>query len=178
LKDLMYQLFADYRTPIIFLHVLSAVIWVGGMIAIRFATHQSLAMISDPKMRMERAVHTLKRLFTIVLPFVIILIITAVIMAVGLGFRAAAMDEMGNVIDANAMNVYQIIHLKEAIWLVMAINLGAMMFRRNQAQKALAHNDLGRAKAMLGMIAKYMVPLNIGLGVIAIFIGVFLRNSY
>jgi len=178
LKDLMVQLFADYRTPIIFLHVLSAVIWVGGMIAIRFATHPSLAMISDPKMRMERAVHTLKRLFTIVLPFVIILIITAVIMAVGLGFRAAAMDEMGNVIDANAMNVYQIIHLKEAIWLVMAINLGAMMFRRNQAQKALAHNDLGRAKSMLEMIAKYMVPLNIGLGVIAIFIGVFLRNSY
>jgi len=178
LKDLMVQLFADYRTPIIFLHVLSAVIWVGGMIAIRFATHQSLAMISDPKMRMERAVHTLKRLFTIVLPFVIILIITAVIMAVGLGFRAAAMDEMGNVIDANAMNVYQIIHLKEAIWLVMAINLGAMMFRRKQAQKALAHNDLGRAKSMLEMIAKYMVPLNIGLGVIAIFIGVFLRNSY
>ncbi len=178
MKDLMVQLFADYRTPIVFLHVLSAVVWVGGMIAIRFAVHQSCAMIADPKLRMERAVHTLKRLFTIVLPFVIVLIITAVIMAVGLGFRAAALDEMGNVIDANAMNVYKIVHLKEAIWLVMAINLGAMMFRRNQAQKALANNDLGRAKSMLEVISKYMVPLNIVLGVIAIFIGVFLRNAY
>jgi uncharacterized membrane protein len=174
----MYQLFADHRTMIIFLHVLSAVIWVGGMIAIRFATHQSLALISDPKMRMERSVHTLGRLFNIVLPFVIVLIVTAVIMAVGLGFRAAALDAMGNVIDDYAMSLYQTVHIKEAIWMVMAINLGAMMYRRSQAQKALANNDLGRAKAILEMIAKYMVPVNIVLGVIAIFIGVVLRNAY
>jgi uncharacterized membrane protein len=177
-KEFLVQLFADYRLTIIFLHVISAVIWVGGMIAIRFAVHQSCAMITDPKMKMERAAHTLKRLFTIVTPFAVILIITAVIMAVGLGFRAAAMDAMGNVIDDYAMSLYQTVHIKEAIWLVMSINLGAMIYRRNQAQKALANDDLGRAKAMLEMIAKYMVPLNIVLGVIAIFIGVVLRNAY
>jgi len=31
---------------------------------------------------------------------------------------------------------------------------------------------------MLGLIAKYMVPLNIVLGVTAIYIGVVLRNAY
>ena len=156
MKEFLVQLFADYRLTIIFLHIISAVIWVGGMIAIRFAVHQSCAMITDPKIKMERAAHTLKRLFTIVTPFAVILIITAVIMAVGLGFRAAAMDVMGNVIDDYAMSLYQTIHIKEAIWLVMSINLGVMIYRRNQAQKALTNNDLGRAKAMLEMISKYM----------------------
>ncbi|MGZ8546885.1 MAG: hypothetical protein ACXW33_03350 [Sulfuricurvum sp.] len=178
MKDLMYQLFADYRLSIIFLHVISAVIWVGGMIAIRFAVHQSCMMISDPKLRMERAAHTLKRLFTIVTPFAIILIVTAVIMAVGLGFRAAALDASGNVIDEYAMSLYQTVHIKEAIWMIMTINLGVMIYRRNQAQKALLNDNLERAKEMLTPIAQYLVPLNIVLGIIAIFMGVVLRNAY
>jgi len=178
LKEFLVQLFADYRLTIIFLHVISAVVWVGGMIAIRFAVHQSCAMITDPKIKMERAAHTLKRLFTIVTPFAIILIITAVIMAVGLGFRAAAMDAMGNVIDDYAMSLYNTVHIKEAIWMIMAINLGVMIYRRGQAQKALEDENLERAKAMLTPIAQYLVPLNIVLGITAIFMGVVLRNAY
>lgn len=178
MKEFLIQTFADHRNLIIFLHVISAVIWVGGMIAIRFATHQSLAMIDDPKVRLERAAHTLKRLFGIVWPFVVILIVTAVFMAVGLGFRAAALDANGNVIDEYAMSLYNVVHIKEAIWMVMALNLGAMMFRRSKAEKALKMGNIDEAKKILGLIARYMVPLNIVLGVIAIFIGVVLRNAY
>lgn len=178
MKEFLVETFAHHRTLIIFLHVISAVIWVGGMIAIRFATHQSLALISDPKLRLERAAHTLKRLFTIVTPFVVILIITAVLMAVGLGFRAAALDASGNVIDDYAMSLYNTVHIKEAIWLIMALNLGAMMWRRGKAEQALKEGNLEVAKNMLGLIAKYMVPINIALGVTAIFIGVVLRNAY
>jgi len=178
MKEFLVETFSHHRTLIVFLHVLSAVIWVGGMIAIRFATHHSLAMISDPKLRMERAAHTLKRLFSIVWPFVIVLIITAVLMAVGLGFRAAAMDPMGNVIDDYAMSIYNTVHIKEAIWLIMAVNLGAMMWRRAKAEQALKEGNLEEAKEMLALIAKYMVPVNIVLGITAIFIGVVLRNAY
>jgi len=178
MKEFLIETFAHHRTLIVFLHVLSAVIWVGGMIAIRFAAHQSLAHITDPKLRLERAAHTLKRLFSIVWPFVIVLITTAVIMAVGLGFRAAALDASGNVIDDYAMSIYNTVHIKEAIWLVMALNLAAMMFRRRKAEIALREGDIDEAKEMLGFIAKYMVPMNIALGVIAIFIGVVLRNAY
>ena len=174
----MYQLFADHRNLIIFLHVISAVIWVGGMITMRYAAHASCSMIQDPKMRMERAAHALNRLFTLAWPAATVLIITAVIMAVGLGFRAAAVDELGNVIDDYAMGLYNIVHIKEAIWMIMAINLGAMMYRRKQAVKALASDNLPRAKAMLEMISKYMVPVNIALGLCAIFMGVVLRNAY
>lgn len=178
MKEFLVETFAHHRTLIVFLHVLSAVIWVGGMIAIRFATHQSLALISDPKVRLERAAHTLKRLFAIVIPFVIILIITAVLMAVGLGFRAAAMDPMGNVIDEYAMSLYNTVHIKEAIWFIMAINLALMMWRRRKAEQALKVGNIEEAKEMLSLIAKYMVPVNIVLGITAIFIGVVLRNAY
>lgn len=176
MKEFLVETFTHHRTLIVFLHIFSAVIWVGGMIAIRFATHQSLAMITDPRMRLERAAHTLKRLFVMVTPFVIILIVTAVLMAVGLGFRDAAMSTVGNV--DYAKSIYNTVHIKEAIWLVMSINLGAMIWRRKKAEQALKHNDLETAKDMLGIIAKYMVPVNIVLGVTAIFIGVVLRNAY
>ena len=177
MKEFIYYLFGNYANIIIFLHVISAVIWVGGMIAMRFAAHQSFMQIESPLHRLERISHSLKRLFTIVTPFVIILIITAVIMAVAYGFREAAVDANHNVINEYAMFVYNIVHLKEVIWMVMATNLAAMIWRRNKAQKLLDKGDSTGAKKHLGLIGKYMVPLNIALGVLAIFLGVYLRNS-
>jgi uncharacterized membrane protein len=179
MKDLLIQTFADHRILITFLHVVSAVIWVGGMIAIRLATTPAMALITDPKMRLERMANILKRLFTIVLPFVIILIVTAVLMAVGLGFRDAAVDPLsGAVIDPYAMSLYNTIHIKEVIWIVMTLNLFFMMYLRKEAQYALLMNNLERAKGLLSSIANFLVPLNILLGMGAIFIGVFLRNAY
>jgi len=178
MKDLIYLLMADFKTQVVFLHVISAVIWVGGMIAMRFAAHHSFLHVENPLFRMERVAHALKRLFYLVTPFVLTLIITAVIMAVGLGFRAAAVDASGNVIDDTAMFLYNLVHLKEVIWMIMAANLGLMMFFRNKAERALKANDAATAKAKLGLIGKYMVPLNIVLGIIAIYLGVTLRNGY
>ena len=178
MKDFMIELFADYRTQIVFLHVISAVVWVGGMIAMKFAAHTSFMQIESPLHRLERISQALKRLFVIVSPFVIILIITAVIMSVGLGFRAAAVDANGHVIDACAMHIYNLVHVKEVIWMIMTGNLGVMIFIRNKAQKLLTKGDTAGAKKSLELIGKYMVPLNIILGIIAIYLGVTLRNAY
>lgn len=178
MKHLIYSLFADYKNQIIFLHIISAVIWVGGMIAMRFAAHQSIQMIANVSEKIERTSQALKRLFTIVAPFVVILILTAVIMAVGYGFRDAAVDANGTVINDYAAYVYNIVHVKEAIWLIMSINFVAMVLRRNKAAKLIKNGDLIGAAAALKLIGKYMVPVNIALGVIAIYLGVFLRNAY
>ncbi|MHC3993636.1 hypothetical protein ACXWTF_02330 [Thiomicrolovo sp. ZZH C-3] len=177
MKEAMVTLFWEYSTLIVFLHVLSAVVWVGGMIAMRFAAHHSF-MELEPPLRLARTAQALKRLFAIVSPFVIILIITAVLMAVGWGFRAASVDANGNVIDEAAFATYQLVHVKEAIWLIMALNLGAMILRRNKAQKKIDAGDFAAAKGLLGLIGKYMVPLNIILGIIAIYLGVTLRYSH
>jgi len=177
MKEAIVTFFWEHTTLIVFLHVISAVVWVGGMIAMRFAAHHSF-MELEPPVRLARTAHALKRLFAIVSPFVILLIVTAVLMAVGWGFRAAAVDASGNVIDETAYMTYQLVHVKEVIWMVMAANLGAMILRRNKAQKMIDKGDFAAAKPLLGLIGKYMVPLNIILGIIAIYLGVTLRYSH
>jgi len=178
MKDAMTALFWAHTELIVFLHVISAVIWVGGMVAMRFAAHQSFVHVENPLFRMERISHALKRLFTIVAPFVIILIITAVLMAVGWDFRNAAVDSSGTIIDQNAMDMYNLVHVKEGIWMIMALNLGVMILLRNKAAKFLELSDATSAKKKLGLIGTYLVPLNITLGVIAIYLGVVLRYSH
>jgi uncharacterized membrane protein len=177
MKDALVAFFWEHATLIVFLHVLSAVVWVGGMIAMRFAAHYAF-MALEPPVRLARTAQALKRLFAIVSPFVALLIITAVLMAVGWGFRAAAVDADGNVIDQTAYTVYNLVHVKEAIWLLMTVNLIAMILRRNKAQKLIDAGDLAGAKPLLGLIGKYMVPVNIVLGIIAIYLGVTLRYSH
>ena len=177
MKDFIINTFANFSTEIIFLHIISAVVWVGGMIAMRFAAHQSIQMIENTHVKIERTAYALKRLFTIVAPFVVILIITAILMAVGYGFRAAAVDANGNVIDAYAMHLYNLVHVKESIWMIMSANFIAMVIRRNKAEKLIKNGDLIGAGAILKIIGKYMVPLNIILGIVAIYLGVTLRNG-
>ena len=177
MKNFMMELFGAFGNEIVFLHVISAVVWVGGMIAMRFAAHQSFTQIESPLQRMERVSHALKRLFIIVTPFAFLLITTAVIMAVALGFRAAAVDENGNMINEYAMNLYNLVHVKEVIWMIMITNLGVMAYLRIKVDKQLVQGDTLGAKNALTMIGKYMVPLNIVLGIIAIYLGVTLRNA-
>jgi len=153
----MVDFFAQYHHIIIFFHVISAVIWVGGMIAMRFAAHYSF-MELEPPLRLERTAHALKNLFNIVLPFVFVLLITALIMAIAMGLHHGEFR--------------LIAFAKEAIWSVMTLNLVAMILRRNKAQKFIDAGEYAQAKPLLGLIGKVMVPVNITLGVIAIFLGV------
>ena len=153
----MAAFFAEYKTIIVFLHVISAVVWVGGMIAMRFAAHYSFVQIESPQKRLERTAHALKNLFTIVVPFVIILLVTAIVMVKGYALSASGFSMMA--------------HIKEGIWSFMALNLFAMILRRNKAMKLLEAGDTLGAKNALGVIAKFMVPLNIVLGIIAIYLG-------
>jgi len=153
----MADFFAEYQTIIVFLHVLSAVVWVGGMIAMRYAAHPSLLKIESPAKRLERIADALKRLFCIVAPFVIILLITAIIMVKGYSLSESEYSSFA--------------YLKEGIWTVMFVNLALMIIRRNRAEKALENADFVVAKNQLALIGKYMVPLNIVLGIVAIFLG-------
>ena len=160
----MQTLFAEYKTFIVFLHVISGVVWVGGMIAMRYAAHPSFMEIESPAKRLERISHALKRLFFIVLPFIVILILTAIVMISAYG------------LSASEYALYA--HLKEGIWSLMFVNLIVMMKRRSRADRMLEEGDFVGAKNQLGMIGKFMVPINIGLGVIAIFIGSYFSSVF
>lgn len=158
----MKELFFSIPSIIIFLHVISGVVWVGGMIAIRFAIHYSMQNIEEPKIKLGRTLENLKRFFSMVIPAIFILLITAIIMIIGL--------------DLKSTPLYKFAIIKEIIWTIMTIVFIYIYIRRNQAQKYFDRGEMPLAKAKLEPIAKIFIPLNIVLGVIAIFLGVTLRG--
>jgi len=160
MKHTLAELFGTYAHTIIFIHVLSALIWVGGMIAIRLAVHPALMSISDTKLRLQKLLAITGRFFNIVIPFIILLLITALIMAMGMKF-----NETG-----------YMIHIKEGIWTVMTINFVVMYLRRKKAQKFFDNNQLADAKLTLVIIPKILLPINIVLGIVALWLGVSLRG--
>ena len=154
----MEELFGNYASIIIFLHILSAVIWVGGMIAIRFAVHPSLQSIDDPQIKLGKTLQIVGRLFNIVLPFIFISLTTALIMIIGAGFSGG------------------IVHLKEAIWTLMTLNFIYMYIKRYKAVKLFNKGDLASSKKAVALLPTVLLPINIVLGLIAIFSGVILRG--
>ena len=162
MKEAMVTFFGNYAALLVFLHVLSAVVWVGGMIAIRVAVHPSLQIIEDPKIKLGKTLQIVGRLFNLVIPFIIILIVTATLMAVGLGFKGT--------------DLYWLVHVKEVIWTVMTINFIYMYIRRKKAQMLFDTGDLPGAKALVAPLPNLLLPINIVLGVAAIFSGVLLRG--
>ena len=162
MKEAIITIFADYAFFILFLHVLSAFVWVGGMIAIRGAVHPSLQHIEDPKVRMARTLEIMQRLFMIVLPFIVILIVTGTIMSIGMDFKGTPL--------------YGMVHVKEAIWTIMTINYSLMFIKRNKAERLFVSGDLAGAKEQLSPIPNFMLPLNIALGVVALAVGITLRG--
>jgi len=150
-----------YRLELIFLHVVGAVVWVGGMIAMRFAAHPAFMEIGDPKERLPKIAKGLKRLFMLVLPFVMILAATGTVLTIGYGIKHTDFSYLT--------------HIKEGVWTIMLINLVAMMIRRSKAQKAMQEGDYTKAGALLGLIGRVMVPINIALGLVAIAVGALLR---
>jgi len=162
MKELMVNFFTEYAALLVFLHVISAVVWVGGMIAIRMAVHPSLQSIDDPKIKLGKTLQIMGRLFNLVIPFIIILIITAALMAVGLGFKGT--------------DLYWLVHVKEVIWTIMAVNFTYMYIKRKKAQKLFDSGDLAGAKMSISNLPNLLLPINIVLGVLAIFSGVTLRG--
>ena len=158
----MLDFFKDYSSIIVFLHVISAVIWVGGMIAIRFAVHYSIQNIEDPKIKLARTLELLKRFFNMVIPAILTLLITAIIMIIALGFKGT--------------ELYNVVVIKEIIWSIMTLIFITIYIRRIKAQKAFDNNDFLNAKNNLLPIATYFIPVNIVLGLVAIFLGITLRG--
>ena len=159
---MLADFFKNYSSIIVFLHVISAVIWVGGMIAIRFAVHYSMQNIEEPKIKLERTLENLKRFFSLVIPAILTLLITAIIMIIGSGFKESTL--------------YSLVIVKELIWSLMTIIFIIIYIKRNKAQKSFLNEDMNTTKNNLIPIANYFIPINILLGIVAIFIGVLLRG--
>ncbi len=148
---------------ILFFHILGAIVWVGSMIAVRFAVHPTLQHIEDDHIRLARTLELTGRLFGLVLPFIVLLVATGLYMAYSYGFEGHT-------------KLTTVVHVKEAIWLVMTLNYAAMVWLRFKAQSYYLASNYLMAKKYLLPIAKYMLPLNIFLGIVALYFGLILRG--
>lgn len=158
----MSEFFANFSTLIIFLHVLSAIIWIGGMIVIRFGVHYSMQKIEEPKQRLGRTLENLQRFFNMVIVSIVLLLLTAIIMILAIDFKQTSL--------------YSIVILKEAIWIVMTLIFAFIYLKRQKAQKAFDNGDFLNAKNHLEPLAKYLIPINIILGLFAVLFGITLRG--
>ena len=174
----MTELFTNYGHFIIFLHVLSAFIWVGGMIAIRIAVHpvigrggvtaeqmlksDIMSLMLEPKQRLGITLQVTGRLFNLVMLFVVISFATGLIMAIATG---------GHHGDLKSLFLS-----KEIIWTIMAVNYTYMYIKRGKAWKLFSAGDVAGAKAQMVWIPHLLLPLNIVLGLVALWMGVSLRG--
>jgi len=159
---MMTELYTHFAHEIVFLHVLSAFIWVGGMIAIRFAVHPTMQSIDDAKIKLGKTLMLVGKFFHIVIPFILIIFITGLIMAVGMGGHHGTQK--------------MVFMFKESIWLVMVANFSWMYFKRRKAQRLFDKGELPKAKETVAIIPKLLLPVNIGLGIMALWFGIILRG--
>ncbi len=158
----MAALYTNYAHVVVFLHVVSAFIWVGGMIAIRFAVHPTMQSIEEPKIKLGKTLALVGRFFHLVIPFILLIFATGLMMAVAL---------QGHHGEQKA-----IFMAKESIWLIMAVNFTWMYLKRRKAQKLFETADLAGAKAAVALIPKLLLPINILLGIAALWLGITLRG--
>jgi len=174
----MTELFGNYGHFIVFLHVLSAFIWVGGMIAIRVAVHPVIqrggvtaaqmlendvkSVMLEPKQRLGITLQITGRLFNLVMLFIAILFITGLMMAIATGGHQG--------------DLKSIFLSKEIIWTIMAVNYTYMYLKRAKAWKLFSKGEVALAKAQMSFIPNLLLPINIVLGIAALWLGVSLRG--
>ena len=174
----MTELFNNYGHLIVFLHVLSAFIWVGGMIAIRVAVHpviqqggvtagemlqnDVMSSMLVPKQRLGITLQITGRLFNLVMLFIAILFVTGLTMAIATG---------GHHGDLKSLFLS-----KEIIWTIMTVIYIYMYIKRAKAWKLFSKGDVALAKAQLSLIPNLLLPINIVLGIVALWLGVSLRG--
>ena len=158
----MQEFFNQYATLIVFIHVLSAMVWVGGMIAIRLTVHPSLQTIENPQIKLGKTLEIMKRLLNMVIPMIVALIITAVLLVIGEGLKET--------------QLYPTVLFKEGIWTVMTLIFIVIYLKRHQAEKLFEQKKFLEAKERVKLIPNLLLPINIALGLVALYSGVLLRG--
>jgi uncharacterized membrane protein len=164
MREFFIDFFTDYGRFIVFLHIISAVIWIGGMIVVKFVVAPSMAKITDVKIRLSRILEVMQRLLNFAMIFMILLAITGTFMSLGLDFKHSS------------PSLYILIHIKEAVWTLMTLNFIYIYRKRNSAQRQFLKGDLESCSESIFTISNYLLPLNIFLGFVAIYFGVILRG--
>jgi uncharacterized membrane protein len=157
----MVEFFAEYARVVVILHVIFAMIWVGGMIVVRFAVHQAMSSIEDKNIKLGTTIKMLGRFFQMVIVAIVMMGITGIMMLKSIPFEGILLG---------------IAHVKTQVWTVMALVFGYIYYRFTKAKSAYDSGDLAICAGFLAPIPKYLILINIALGLFAVMLGVVLRG--
>lgn len=171
MRDFIYEVMTDYTTEIIFLHVLTAVIWVGGMMAVLVITMRAKASVSDER-RLSGRAKLIKSYFKFLIPFILLMLVSSLFMS--LGYRDNAYTEDGFIIDLNSIEMYKFVTMKGSIWSAMVLNMILMVWIISIAEKVDCKPQ--KAQDCMWLVNTYLLPANVVMGCIAIYLGVSIRH--
>lgn len=161
MREAISNIFAEYALVWVFIHVFSAIIWIGGMIMMRFSVMPSLALITDGKVRISKTISIFKSFFRMVSIAIGFIFISAIVMIIGLGFKGT--------------DLYTTVMIKEAILVVMTIAFAYAYNQINKAEKRFVEGDMDSAKNHISKV-KYAILINLPLSIITIILGITLRG--
>ena len=173
MRDFIYQLITDYPTTIIFIHVFSAMVWEGGMIALWFIGYKTSKELAIEERYSDR-VAVVKKYFLFLSPFIIILFVTAIFFA--LGYKDNAYDFDGFVLDMNNADMYKLINANGSVFAVMVLNMFLILYTLTRTGTDRYKGN--RAADSIWLVNTFLLPLNIILGAVGTYMGAFLRNLY
>lgn len=173
MRELIYQIMTDYAGIVIFIHVLSAVVWVGGMVTLWFFA-KFLSKHPHNERRLGSRAILFKKYFFFLSPFIIMVFLTSLLMA--LGYKDNAVDVNGFILDVHNFEMFKYINTKGSIWTIMTMNMVFMLWILSRASCKLC--KVQKATDCMWLITTYLLPINILLGGIEVAIGVFLRSSF
>ncbi|MFV0482113.1 MAG: hypothetical protein ACK5LP_09025 [Campylobacteraceae bacterium] len=164
MRDIIIEVFSDHSRIIIFLHITSAVLLIGSMFCVRFFLCPMLDKIQNEEIRYNSYLLLIRNYFYFIAVLMLVLITVSVFMNIGLGFK------YGN------PTTYIIIHAKELCWTIMAFNFLFMYAKYRSAKKAILKEEYVEVHENIVLITKYIIPINLLIGVISIYFGLLIRG--
>ncbi len=162
--DLVSDVFNNYKTLIIFLHILSASLLIGSMFMIIFIIRPIAKKVEDVKIKCGNCLKILKRFNIFLVPTMLVIFSASFFMNIGMGF------EYGD------PTTFIMIHIKEAIWLFLVFNFLYMYKKYLNATKAYKKKNFLITQENIILITKYLLPLNLVVSLMAVYFGIVIKG--
>jgi len=163
-QEILINFFGDLSRIIVFLHIVGTSFLLGSMIMIRFIIRPTLMAIDDEALRYNRCIKILDYYAYYVIATMVLIISASFTMVIGMGF------------EYDSPTLYSLIHVKEAIWVFIAFNFIYMYIKLINAKELYKKREFFEVNENLSLITKYLIPMNIILTLIAIYMGIILRG--
>lgn len=164
MREFVVNIFESYGIAILYVHVVSAVLFIGTLFSMRFLIYGSIKIVADEEERYRLYLEILRRFFIFSCIALPITVFAAMFMDIGFNFKYG--DPM-----KQAM-----VSIKGSAWILIVLNLIYMYKRYLNALNAFKNDVLIETSENVAIIIKYLIPLTFVFGLVAILLGSLMRG--